>query len=229
MSKILNLDARDYHMHSSTFSDGTSTIDEIARFAWEIWLTEIAITDHSDATYELLIREWITLWRNSRKLFKSRWKNVFNNVNVIFWVEADLLDAKWNICQTIQWFESDFMILSAHEDVYQWKKESITDAYLKAIEKYGSKIKCIWHPDNTRYYGNEIDMHAFIDACNAHNIALEINAKTIISNHFHPEKLRLIIQKAHHIYLNSDAHSLYELQHSRKQAKDFLKNNGYLF
>lgn len=48
--KILNLEGGDYHMHSSNFSDWSSIIDEIARYAGEIWLNEIAITDHSDAT-----------------------------------------------------------------------------------------------------------------------------------------------------------------------------------
>jgi hypothetical protein len=31
--KFMNLDARDYHMHTSTFSDGLNSIDELVQFA----------------------------------------------------------------------------------------------------------------------------------------------------------------------------------------------------
>jgi hypothetical protein len=31
--KFVNLDERDYHMHTSNFSDGLATIEEIVQFA----------------------------------------------------------------------------------------------------------------------------------------------------------------------------------------------------
>jgi hypothetical protein len=34
--KIINFDARDYHMHTSSFSDGINTHDEIAVFAGKL-------------------------------------------------------------------------------------------------------------------------------------------------------------------------------------------------
>ena len=34
--KIINLDNRDYHMHSMNFSDGFNTVDEMVKFAGEI-------------------------------------------------------------------------------------------------------------------------------------------------------------------------------------------------
>jgi len=44
-------------MYSVIFSDWLSTIDEIVKFAWNIWLTEIAITDHSQAVMDFLIKK----------------------------------------------------------------------------------------------------------------------------------------------------------------------------
>ena len=32
--RIINLDNRDYHMHTSSFSDGIPTINELVQFAW---------------------------------------------------------------------------------------------------------------------------------------------------------------------------------------------------
>gem|GEM_PF-2825544 len=34
--KIINLDQRDYHMHTSNFSDGLNTVEEIVQYAGTI-------------------------------------------------------------------------------------------------------------------------------------------------------------------------------------------------
>lgn len=49
LEKIINFDARDFHMHTSSFSDGLNTIDELVGFATKLGFEEICITDHSDA------------------------------------------------------------------------------------------------------------------------------------------------------------------------------------
>lgn len=56
--RIINLDNRDYHMYSSSFSDWIPTINEIVQFAWNIGLKEIAITDHSQAAIKFLHENW---------------------------------------------------------------------------------------------------------------------------------------------------------------------------
>ena len=225
--KIINLDDRDYHMHTSTFSDWLSTIDEVVKFAWDIWLTEIAITDHSQASLEV--------FKNKFKIFTSwaRWsvkrrENVYNDVKVIIWVEWDLLNEDWDFCSDIQWIESDFTILSAHKNVYTWDPKNITNAHINAIKRYHENIKFIAHPCNNADFWNEIDIKKLVDVANEYNIPLEFNAKNLVRWKTNIEKLHILLQNANKIYLNSDAHTLYELKTTRLKAIDFLKENWYI-
>ena len=226
--EILNLDWRDYHMHSTNFSDGTSSIDEMVRFAWEIWLKEIAITDHSD----LALDEWFPKtwkqwfpWRGNL----GRRKNVFNDVNVIFWVEWDLVNEKWDICSAIQWIEQDFIILSAHIWVYKSESETITNWYINAIKRYHNKIKFIGHPCNSRCFSKYVDINKLIEICNKYDIPMEFNATDFIKGNTDMKKADIMLKKAKYIYVNSDAHSLYELKEHRKIAFNFLKENNYIY
>jgi histidinol phosphatase-like PHP family hydrolase len=95
--KLLNTIHEDYHIHSLNFSDGMNTIDEIAQYAGKMGMKKIAITDHSQ---KVLDRANITL-KNRRPKMSER-KNVHNDVEVIFGVEADLLDEEGNCCFDIQ-------------------------------------------------------------------------------------------------------------------------------
>lgn len=111
--KILNTIHEDYHMHSINYSDGMNTIDEIVQYADKIWLKKIVITDHSQFALDkdnLAIRNW----RNHT----DRRKNIYNNLEVGFGIEWDLIDEDGNCCFDIQWKESDFNILSCHESLF---------------------------------------------------------------------------------------------------------------
>jgi len=225
--QILNLDWKDYHMHSTNFSDWTSSIDEMVKFAWWLWFSEIAITDHSDIAME---KAFPILWNKwfPPRVNLSRWKNVFNDVNVIFWVEWDLVNECWDICSTIQWIEQDFIILSAHIWVYEWNSESITNWYINAIERFHKKIKFIGHPCNSRCFSKYVDIKKLIEVCNTYNIPMEFDATDLIRNNTDIEKLHSMLKWAKYVYVNSDAHSLYEFKHNREIAFKFLKDNNYL-
>jgi len=41
------------------------------------------------------------------------------------------------------------------------------------------------------------------------------------------DKLKIMLGEANEIYVNSDAHTLYELTEARNFAFNFLKENGY--
>jgi histidinol phosphatase-like PHP family hydrolase len=225
--KIINLDNSDYHMHSMSFSDGMNTIDEIVKFAWEIGMTEIAITDHSDDCMASLIEKfWIS--KNAYRWLTKRWWNIHNEISVIFWVEADILNENWDICDTIQWKESEFINLSAHNNVYKWSKESINKAYKNAIEKHNKKIKFICHPCSNPNFWNVVDIEALIEIANKYEIPLEINWSYLYNGKTNLEKLHILLQKADKIYINSDAHTLFGLKEYRKNAIKFLKENGYI-
>lgn len=225
--KILNLDWRDYHMHSITFSDWLSTIEEIVKYTWEIWLTEIAITDHSQVMVESYAqRLWIfNTWARTSL---SRWKNVWNEVNVIFWVEWDLLNEAWDVCFDIQWLEPEFIILSAHSDLFDWNPENVTSATIKAIKRYHKKIKFIGHPCCNYEFWKHYDIKELVKVANEFNIPLEFNTKSLTSWYENMKKLDYLLKNANQIYINSDSHTLADLRDNRKAWLEFLKNNYWI-
>lgn len=225
--KILNLDNRDYHMHSSTFSDWLNTIDEIVKFAWEIWMTEIAITDHSHlvSIYNWEKHNFFSNW--CRSIIK-RWKNIYNDVNIIFWIECDLIDDDWNVCFDLQWKQTDFNILSAHRCIFKWNPNNITNTMIRAIEKYHEKIKFIGHPCSIPNFWNEIDIEKLVSVANEYKIPLEFNATYFVEWKTHMEKLDYLLKNANEVYVNSDWHTLYEIKENRKKAIEFLRENGYI-
>lgn len=225
--KILNLNNSDYHMHSSTFSDGLSHIDEIVKFAWEIWMEEIAITDHSSACYDYFQND-IWFFPNWARYAIKRWWNVFNNVNVIFWVEWDLLNQEWDVCTEIQWIEQEFIILSAHDKIYKWDPNKITEATINAIKKNPNKFKFIGHPCNNADFWEYYDIEKLVEVANEYKIPLEFNAKNLYRWKTNLKKLDYLLKNANEVYLNSDAHTLWELKEVRWKAIEFLKENKYI-
>lgn len=226
--RFLNLDGQDYHMHCSNFSDGLSSIDEIVRFAGEIWLRAIAITDHSQFCIDYCNQKYGSNMGGSFRRTLSKWQNVINDVDVKFWVEWDLMNESWETCFHIQWVEPEFRILSAHSNVYQWSNESFTDATIKAMELYRDKIAFIAHPCNNGDFGQYVDIKKLVDAANANGIPLEFNAKNFVQWRTNMEKLPYLLENAAQIYVNSDGHTLHEIKSVRWKAIQFLKEKWYI-
>jgi len=234
--KVLNTEKEDYHVHSMNFSDGFNTIDEIVIFAGRIGMKKLVFADHSRAAMEA---EGIP-----RKTFRiiihdHRWQNVHNDVEVIFGVEADLLNEQGDICDEIDRHKSDFVILSYHRNVYKGDKNKITQAFINAIEKHHEKINIIGHVFLPVLDGSDIDIAKIVELANKYKIPLEMNAKYLFisSNSKMKEEslkkktidaIKLMLSKADSIYVNSDAHTLYELKELRKLGFKFLKENGYV-
>lgn len=225
-NKIINFNASDFHMHTSSFSDGLNSIEEMVNFAWKIWLKEIILTDHSDWCKEFFNKKWLfsSAWRWSI----SSYKNMANNVKVSFGVEWDIIDENGNTSFTIQEKESDFCILSAHSDIYKGPPETVTDATIKAIEKNPWKIKFIWHPTCNNQFWEYYDIEKIIETANKYDIALEINCKSIAKWRNNEKKLDTMLKKGNKFYFNSDAHNLSDLQEFRKKAAKFLFEKEYI-
>ena len=118
-SNIINDPYSDYHIHSM-FSDGWATIEEIVQFAWKLWMKEIAITDHNDNAIEKEMKYiWIRPSWWARFTLIHWWENVWNDTNVIFGVECDVLNEKWDVCFEVQKITHDFNILSIHTKIYE--------------------------------------------------------------------------------------------------------------
>lgn len=220
--KIINLDTRDYHMHSLNFSDWFNSVDEIVKFAWDIWLTEIAITDHSQYAIDIHSRKSPS-WR----WLATRWKNVFNNINVIFWVEWDIINDYWDVSFDIQWKEWNFIILSLHKKPYKWSLENVNLAYENAIKRHHKKIKFIWHPC-LKETSEFLDIGKLVILANKYNIPLEINGAGLMLWKIDLEKQKNMLELWDRFYINSDAHNLYELKEARNFAINYLKENWYI-
>ena len=226
--RIVNLENCDYHMHSSNFSDGIPTVNEIVQFAWTIWMKEIAITDHSQISIDKFRKKNnIYAWNTARYSLRN-WANVYNDVSVIFWVEGDLLNEKWDVCFDIQWKESDFIILSAHSWIYEWDPETVTKWTINAIKKYHNKIKFIWHPCSFADFWEYYDIKELVEVANEYSVWLEFNAKVLERGKSNLEKLDYMLNNTNKIYINSDAHTLYDFKNVRKKAIDFLYDKWYL-
>ena len=221
--EIINPGNEDFHMHSSNFSDGLNTIDEIVKFAGEIGLTKIAITDHNQA---YLDKRGFS--RTTYRAITKRWQNVHNDVKVQFGIEADILNSNGDICMDIQGISSDLIILSAHPTPpYEDDPNKITLAYLNAIERYHDKITFLGHPCSV-YYEEHIDIEAVTDLCNNYDIPMEVNGTNIATKRTNIPNLIKMLKAVKRIYINSDSHTLYELKTSRAIAFRFLKENGHL-
>ena len=206
----------DLHVHSLQFSDGLNTIDELVQMAGRLGLKKLAIADHSDArTFLPLIAYRVIL---------SRYANVLNDVAVIFGVEGDLLNDDGDICMTIQKMESEFLILSAHPDTFKGNPEKITDAYLKALERYHEKIQFIAHPG---HYFPHTEIDRLTKAANEHGIPVEVNTSNLSTGGTDMEKLDVMVTLADQIVVNSDAHSLADMT-TRAKGLDYLRAKGLL-
>lgn len=212
----------DYHMHTINYSDGFNTIDEMVTQAWKVWLKKIAITDHSRVH---TTNKWIPL-----TTFRESWKpvrrqNIHNDVEVEFGVEGDLLNSQWDVCLDIQNVEGWFTLLSIHKLFNDL--EEVTTAYINAIERHHSKIDCIWHPDFSRIT-KFMDVKKIADCCNAYNLPIEFNCANFVNWTTDMEACRIFLENIDSVYINSDAHTLYELSTLRKKWISWLIEMGYL-
>ena len=222
--QIINSPTEDYHLHSLNFSDGMDTIDGIVRFAGEIGLTRIAITDHCQTTLD-----YHPLVKKTFRGLVNRWKNPYDNgVEVIFGIEADLLNEEGDICDQIHGVASDWLILSAHKVTYAGDPAKVTEGYILAMERFGLRIKLIGHPCSKRDFSAQIDIRKLAEAANARNMPLEVNGANLANGITDLDQLDLMLRSANEVMINSDAHTNYELKHNRDLARTYLREKGYV-
>lgn len=221
MKRILNTIHEDYHMHSINYSDGMNTIDEIVQYAEKIWLKKIVITDHSQYSQE---KEGFTI--NNRRSHINRRKNIYNDIEVSFGVEGDLIDEKWTCSFDIQWKESDFCILSCHDKVYEWNLQNITQSYINAIQKHNEKIKFMWHicfKETSKY----LDIPTIANTLNQYNIPIELNCYYLHTDKTDTSKLNQLLSLLETwVYVNSDMHTLNDFSY-RQAGFDYLHSLWY--
>lgn len=220
MVKILNTIYEDYHMHSMNLSDGFHTIDEIVQYAARIWLKKIVITDHGQATLDAC------------KIAKKTWaasterrKNVYNDVEVIFGIEGDIINEAGDCCFEIGRTTSKFLTLAVHE-AYQGDKKKLTQAYINALHRYHDKLKYVAHLCWSRTC-EFVDVEAVTKVANQYKIPMEINAKNFVQGNTDKTKLLQMLKLADQVYVNSDMHTLSDFD-TRQIAHDFLREQWFV-
>ncbi len=219
---IINPGKEDFHSHSFTFSDGFNGIDELVRAAGEMRIKTLAITDHSQA--------YLDAYGYAKKCNRwglDRWRNVYNDVKIIFGVEADILNAQGRVSMDIQGRIQDFVILAAHKNTFQDDKRTITEAYLNAMRLHAGKIKFLAHPCAV-YFQEYLDIEKVTEAANEFGIPMEFNCAYYINGMTDMDNLRIMLSKVEQVTVNSDAHTLYELQNARNIGLNYLRKAGYL-
>ncbi|MDM8535663.1 PHP domain-containing protein [Desulfobacterales bacterium HSG17] len=217
----------DYHIHSSTLSDGMNSIDEIVIQAGKLQYKEIAITDHNQ---EYLKRYGFKANTHYSIISSGRWKNIHNSVHILFGVEADLLNENGDISDKIQNISTEFVILSAHQKIYSGNAKLIKKGYLSAISRHGTKIKLLGHLCSKQFsdHLNTEDIIEIVSAANETGIPLELNCANLVNNKTCEKNLKTMLSCCDSLYVNSDSHTLFEFINVRNKGFDYLKSNNFI-
>jgi DNA polymerase (family 10) len=208
----------DLHVHTK-WSDGTATIEEMARAARERGLRYIAVSEHSR-------RLTVAHGLDAAQLAKQR--DEIDRVNarladiaVLAGIEVDVLEDGTLDLPDSALARLDIVIAAVHSK-FNLPRARQTARVLAALDN--PHVKILAHPlgrliDQRDPY--DIDMLAVIRKCKARGVALEVNA--------HPDRLdltdvycRMAKDEGARLAIDSDAHSVHEfdnLAHGVGQAR----------
>lgn len=203
----------DLHIHS-IYSDGTASVDEIAKKARERGLKVIAIVDHSLEHKKGVDEE--KLKRRQRDIEVARDKY---GIEILSGIECGILPGGEIALPN---FEFDIVIASIHDlmrtDEYYWRIK-------ECLRKNGDKIDVIGHLHSEMFncgrdYSQDVEL---VDLIIEHDIALEIN-----SLHRAPpiDFLEMCSNKPLKYSVGSDAHTLNrvgEVKWCFEMARRFLR------
>lgn len=205
LPELINYDAikGDLQCHTK-WSDGSNTIEEMAKAAIELNYEYICITDHygnmkiaGALDDKLLLRELKEIEKINKK---------FNEIELLKGVEIDIQpDGNFNINKKLL-KELDIVIASVHSSFNQSKKE-MTQRVIKAMEN--EYVTIIAHPTGKKINKKQpvqMDMEAVFDSSKATGTFLEINSS--------PERLdlddmnaRMAVEAGCKLVINTDAHA----------------------
>ena len=158
----------------------------------------------------------------------GRWSNIHNGVKVIFGVEADLLNVNGDICDHIQGITPEFILLSVHRKVFSGDLKQIKLAFLNVIDRFGININVLGHlcSKQITQFLSANDIIEIVEAANACEIALELNCANLVYGKTDLGKLKIILDHARNMYVNSDSHTMNEFINFRKNGFQFLESCG---
>ena len=201
----------DLHVHSN-YTDGSTTIEEMALSAKKLGYEYIAITDHSASTRVaggLSIKELLNQMKEIDKINKK-----IKGIRILKGSEVDIrpdgsLDFPDEILKQL-----DIVIISVHSN-FNMDEAAMTKRIIKALENKYSTI--LAHPTGRLLSSRDpyrVDIEKIIKAAARTGTALELNA--------HPERLdlndvhcKLAKQNGVMIAINTDSHAPVHLEYMR--------------
>lgn len=199
----------DLHMHT-TETDGKSSLDEMVVQAKKMGRSYVAITDHSET---LSFVRGMSRDRLREQKNKIRDAEQAHGIRLFAGIEADILaDGTLDLEDYLD--ELDWVVGSVHQKL-QMSKEDMTRRVVRAIES--GKMDCLGHPTG-RQLGqrepSEMDWDVVMQALAKNHVAIELNSSPLrLDVNEHTAKLAR--EAGVPVVLNSDAHSIHELQFLR--------------
>ena len=205
----------DFHTHT-TYTHGTSTIEENVRQAENLGLEYLAITEHSYNSIYHIKHGDLDKMRQDIAAIKDKYQ-----VKVLLGIEANLISSKGDIDISDEELKSlDLVVLGFHKMTKvkpcEWfgfvlpnilrkkptKKqiERNTNAYLQAIEKH--RISIIAH---LNYAGCYVDCGKIASVCAKKGIYIELNGKRI---NFSRQDIEAMLKTDVKFIIDSDAHDV---------------------
>ena len=198
----------DLHMHT-TASDGTASIEEMARACREKGHEYICISDHSQA---VTIANGLTPQRLLAHAEDIRRVDAaIDGIRVFTGCEVDILrDGTLDIPNDVL-ASLDFVVASIHSGFHMSAQE-MTERLLAAIES--GVVDAIGHPRGRRLgqrEAYEMDFDAVLKAALAHDVALEVNASPVRLD-LDGVHCRRAVEMGAKLVVSSDAHSVRGLE-----------------
>jgi DNA polymerase (family 10) len=199
-----------FHVHT-TYSDGISTIAEMAEAAMKLGFTYLGISDHSQYAVYANGMKPDAIQKQHREIDALNCK--FDNFKIFKGIEADILpDGSIDYDDAIL-ATFDFVIASVHSK-FNMTEEEMTKRIIKAIEN--EHVTMLAHPTGRLLLGREgypVNLTKVIDAAAANDVVIELNAN--------PHRFdldwrycKLAKEKGVKISINTDAHNLDELRYT---------------
>jgi len=197
----------DTHCHTVASGHAYSTVQEIAKYASEIGLELVAITDHSD---KLPGGAHLFHFHNLHVIPKKLY-----GVEILKGAEVNIMDYDGNVDldeDTLQ--RLDIVIASFHPPcIKPGNIEENTQAIINAIKN--PNIDIIGHPGDPRY---PIDIKAVVEAAKEYETLLEVNNNSLKPNGIRSgsteiirEIMRECVRMDMPFILGSDAHIAFDL------------------
>ncbi len=182
LPKLVTMDdiKGDFHIHS-TWSEGTASIETMAKKAISLGLEHMAICDHTKSLYIANGLDEDRVQKQMKEI--DRINEGLDGFTILKGTECDILsDGRMDLPDSLLG-DLDFVVGSVHS-AFRQDVDTMTDRILKAI--HNENVDCIGHPtgrliQKRRAY--EVNLERVFEAAAEQGVMMEINA--------YPERLDL--------------------------------------